>query len=229
VDALSLLADSALFYGTPRERLEPLAAAAARRSYARGAYLFHEGDPGRHLFLILSGEVKIARVGHGGGEAVFTVLLPGDVFGELALFDDEGLRTSDAQAIVATECLTVDRGVLMDFLVRQPETMRRLIGLLGRHIRRKDDAFSEVSFLDISGRVAHKLLDLAATHGEPAPAGTRIRLRLSQRTLAGMVAASRENVNRALSHFVADGAIRQDGGYITILDSAKLRHRAGAM
>ena len=152
MDALSLLADSALFYGTPRERLEPLAAAAARRSYARGAYLFHEGDPGRHLFLILSGEVKIARVGHGGGEAVFTVLLPGDVFGELALFDDEGLRTSDAQAIVATECLTVDRGVLMDFLVRQPETMRRLIGLLGRHIRRKDDAFSEVSFLDISGR-----------------------------------------------------------------------------
>jgi len=103
--------------------------------------------------------------------------------------------------------------------------MHRVIQLLAGYVRATDETFSETAFLDIPGRVAKKLLELAESHGQQTPAGMRIRLRLTQRTLAAMVAASRENVNRALSRFEAQGAIRQDGGYITIIHPQQLRGR----
>jgi CRP-like cAMP-binding protein len=154
------------------------------------------------------------------------VLLPGDIFGELALFEEGALRTADAVAVQPTECLTLERRALIAFLDSHPERMRHLIRLLSAYIRRKDESFAEVAFLDIQGRVARKLLDLARTQGEPVPGGTRIRVRVSQRTLAGMVAARRENVNRALSRFAANGDISMTAGYITVLDAAALRRRS---
>lgn len=196
------------------------------RSFGAGAYIFREGDVGVHLHLILKGEVKIARSGPGGAEVVFAMLLPGDLFGELALLEEGALRTADAVAVEPTECLTLERRALITFLDSHPERMWHLIRFLSAYIRRKDESFAEVAFLDIQGRVARKLLELARTQGEPAPGGTRIRVRVSQRTLAGMVAARRENVNRALSRFAAQGDIRIAGGYITVLDAAALRRRS---
>jgi CRP-like cAMP-binding protein len=177
--------------------------------------------------VILSGEVKIARSGPRGGEVVFALLTPGDLFGELALLEEEGaVRTADAIAVEPTECLALERGALIAFLNADRERMWHLIRFLSAYIRRKDESFAEVAFLDIQGRVARKLLELARMHGEPAAVGTRIMVRISQRTLAGMLAASRENVNRALSRLVALGDISIDGGYITVVDAAALRRRS---
>jgi len=206
--------------------LETLVPELHRRSFGAGAHIFREGDPGLDLHLILNGEVKITRSGPRGAEVVFAVLLPGDIFGELALFEEGALRTADAVAVQPTECLTLERRALIAFLDSHPERMRHLIRLLSAYIRRKDESFAEVAFLDIQGRVARKLLDLARTQGEPVPGGTRIRVRVSQRTLAGMVAARRENVNRALSRFAANGDISMTAGYITVLDAAALRRRS---
>jgi CRP-like cAMP-binding protein len=97
---------------------------------------------------------------------------------------------------------------------------------LARYVRQLDESLAEIAFLDISGRVARKLLDLGQSHGRKTPDGIRIDLRLSQRTLASMVSASRENVNRALQRFVAHGDIKQDGGLITIVRPDELRKRA---
>jgi CRP/FNR family transcriptional regulator len=206
--------------------LETLVPDLHRRSFQAGSHIFREGDPGSHLHLILKGEVKITRSGPRGAEVVFAMLLPGDLFGELALFEEAALRTADAVAVEPTECLTLDRRALIAFLDAHPERMWHLIRFLSAYIRRKDESFAEVAFLDIQGRVARKLLELARTHGEPAPGGTRIRVRVSQRTLAGMVAARRENVNRALSRFAANGDISVAAGYITVLDAAALRRRS---
>jgi CRP/FNR family transcriptional regulator len=196
------------------------------RSFGAGTHIFREGDAGLHLHLILKGEVKIARSGPAGGEVVFAVLLPGDLFGELALFEEGALRTADAIAVEPTECLTLERRALITFMDSHPERMWHLIRFLSAYIRRKDQSFAEVAFLDIQGRVARKLLELARTQGEPGNGGTRIKVRVSQRTLAGMVAARRENVNRALSRFAEHGDISIAGGYITVLDAAALRRRS---
>jgi CRP/FNR family transcriptional regulator len=225
VDPLSLLLRSVIFQGMPREHLEGLIPSLKRRTFPRGAYVFHEDDVGSQLYMIVSGQVKISRV-VGGEEVVFAMLAPGDLFGELALFDENGARTSDAQAVETTECLTLGRAAVMEFLEAHPHALFNLVSVLVRYIRRKDDAFAEVAVLDIPGRVARKLLDLAAEHGETVADGVRIRLRLSQRALAGMVAASRENVNRALVRFAAEGAIRMHAGQITIVKPERLRQRA---
>jgi CRP/FNR family transcriptional regulator, cyclic AMP receptor protein len=225
VDPIAQLARSPLFSGIAYADLEPLARSLRVRHYGRGSYLFNEGDPGSALFILVAGQVKISRIGRGGDEVVFAVLVPGDVFGELAMFDERGERTADAQATEPSECVTIERNALLDFLSSRPALMRHLLSILSSYIRRKDDAFAEVAFLDIPGRVAHKLLELADTRGQPTPDGVRIGIRLSQRTLAGMVAASRENVNRALSRLVAEGAIRQENGWVTILRPELLRRR----
>lgn len=223
MDPLAVLSKTVLFEGVSREHVEALAPSVNRRTYTRGAYIFHEGDPGNVLYVILSGQVKISRMSRSGEEAVFAVLAPGEMFGELALFDEQSSRAADAQAVDLTECLTLERVVLLDFLDHHPSMARQLIKQVSRYLRASDDTFSEAAFLDIPGRVARRLLELARTHGEPAPDGTRISLRLPQRTLAGMVGASRERVNRALSRLTARGAISQAGGFITVHRPEELR------
>jgi CRP/FNR family transcriptional regulator, cyclic AMP receptor protein len=225
-DPVDILAGTALLEGVPRSDLEALARQLKARSYAKGSYIFQEGDPGHMLFIVASGQVKIAHLGRGGEEVVYALLLPGDTFGELALFEDGAVRSADAQATEATECLTLAREPFVTFLDQHPAAIRHVIKLVSRYIRSSDESFSEAAFLDIPGRVAKKLLDLAESQGDPSLEGRRIRVRLTQRTLAGLVGASRENVNRALSRFVAHGDISQEHGFITILRPEQLRKRA---
>jgi CRP-like cAMP-binding protein len=222
VDPVSVLARSPLFAGLEPEVLEALAPALRERNFRRGDHIFREGDPGSALFFIESGTVKIGRAGTGGDEAIFAVLSPGDFFGELALLH-EGLRTADAQALEDTSCLSLPRDAVMDLMDAHPRVMKHLLQQLSAYIVRKDETFAEIAFLDIPGRVARKLLELGEERGEPGPEGIRIAMRLSQRTLAGLVVASRENVNRALNSFARRGYIKVEGGVITILKPAELR------
>jgi CRP/FNR family transcriptional regulator/CRP/FNR family cyclic AMP-dependent transcriptional regulator len=226
MDPVQVLSRTALFQGIPLEELEPLAPAVKVRNYSAGSYIFHEGDPANVLYVVVRGQVKIARLGTAGNEAVFAVLLPGDSFGELTLFDEDPVRSMDAEAMEPTECLTVERQAVLAFVERNPAVVRRIIQVLRGYVRQVDESFSEAAFLDIPGRVARKLLDLAAEHGQKTSEGVRIEMRLTQRTLAGMVAASRENVNRALSRLAGRGDIIQEAGYITIVRPAELRKRS---
>jgi CRP-like cAMP-binding protein len=226
MDLVAVLAESSLFSGMPRRDLETLAPAATSRTFRKGSYIFREGDVGNALYVIQRGQVKISRMGRGGEEAVYAILVAGDSFGEIALLSGDAARTADAQAMELTECVSVAKDPLLAFLDHYPAMSRYLMRALARYVQQLDESLAEIAFLDISGRVARKLLDLGQSHGRTTPDGIRIHLRLSQRTLASMVSASRENVNRALQRFVAHGDIAQDGGLITILRPEELRKRA---
>jgi CRP/FNR family cyclic AMP-dependent transcriptional regulator len=224
-DVVELLARSRLFAGVAPGELEALRPAVRMRSFAKDAAVFREGDPGSHLYLVKSGQVKIVRVGAGGDEIVFAVVGPGEVFGELSLFEPEGERSADAVALEPTECALLARDPVVAFLLAHPTLLLGMISSLIGYIERKDRAMAEVAFLDIPGRIAQRLLDLAESRGERVSEGVVIRIPLSQRTLAGMVGASRENVNRALHRFVELGYISQARGTITVLKPAELRRR----
>jgi len=226
MDLVAVLAESALFSGMPRHDLETLAPAARSRTFRKGSYIFREGDAGNALYVIQRGQIKISRTGRGGEEAVYAILVPGDSFGEIALLSGDAARTADAQAMELTECVSVAKDPLLAFLDQHPALSRHLMRALARYVQQVDESLAEIAFLDIGGRVARKLLDLGQSHGRKTADGIRIDLRLSQRTLASMVSASRENVNRALQRFVAHGDIKQDGGQITILRPEELRKRA---
>ena len=224
--SLDLLSHVELFAGLPPADLAPLIADLRTRRFAAGAYLFREGDPGDHLFLIQSGEVKISRTSEAGSEIVFGILGQGAAFGELAVLEENGARSADAEALVVTECLLLPRRALVAFLHAHPPIMWRVVTQLSGRIRRKDDEYADLAFLDIPSRVARKLVELAAARGKPLEAGTLVELPLSQRTLAGLVGASRENVNRALSRFASLGMLRVERGRITLLQMKELRRRS---
>lgn len=228
MEPLTVLANTSLFRGFPPEQLQPLAGSLKERTFPRTSTIFHEGDPGNALYVIVSGQVKIGHVARGGDETIYAVLMPGDIFGELALFDERAVRAADAVAMETTECLALGRDAFLSFLDAHPRAVRHLVALFGTYLRATDETFSEAAFLDIPGRVAKKLLDLSDSQGEATPEGRRIRVRLTQRTLAGMVGASRENVNRALARLVARGAIVLENGYITIAKPAELKKHAAS-
>src|SRR5207237_10917479 len=171
MDSVALLSRTVLCQGIPAEALEPLAPAISERSYRAGSYIFHEGDPATVLYIIVRGQVKISRVGSGGAEAVFTVLLPGDSFGELTIFEDQPVRTMDAEAMVPTRCVVLERQAVMAFLQDNPQADKHLIKELIGHIRRMDATFSEHAFHDFPGLVARKPLDLAPAHRPKYPNG----------------------------------------------------------
>jgi len=225
MDDLEVLAGTLLFEGLSTRELEVIRPAIGRRSFPRDAYVFREGDPGSHLYVVVRGRVKIASVSVGGGEVVFAVVGPGEVFGELALFAQDDERTADAQALEPTNCLALRRDAVISLLLAHPDMLLKVISWLTVYIRRKDAAIAEAAFLDIPGRVGRKLLELAESKGIPVGGGVTIDIPLSQRTLAGMVGASRENVNRALNRFVDLGFIRQSRGRITVLQPDQLRRR----
>jgi CRP/FNR family cyclic AMP-dependent transcriptional regulator len=223
-DPLELLGKTQLFESLAAGDLESLRPAIRTRTYERGAYLFREGDPGSHLHIVVHGQVKIGHVGQGGGQVVFAIAGPGEVFGELSLFDEDGERTADAVALEPTECLVI-RAPLLQFLTARPQVLIRIIAGLTAYIKQKDTTIGDVTFLDIPGRVATTLVHLADTKGRPTSDGISIEPALNQQTLAAMVGATRENVNRALRTFSDLGYIRLDRGSITVLNRDQLRRR----
>jgi CRP-like cAMP-binding protein len=225
-DVLAFLSATPLFAGVAPAELQPLLADFRLRRFDVDAFIFREGDPGDHLHLVTRGEVKISRTNEAGGEVVFAVLGAGEVFGELAVLQENAMRSADAQALAETECYVLHKQALVAFLVAHPAVMWRLVTVLSDYIRRKDESFSDLAFNDIPGRVARKLLELAAARGGTSGAEARVAVPLSQRTLAGLVGASRENVNRALSRFAALGLIKLERGRVTVLRPEELRRRS---
>lgn len=197
------------------------------RRYGRGESLWVEGDRADALYILVEGQIKSYRVSREGAEVIVGFNRGVDVVGEVGFFHPSGARQVSVSAMEPTRCLTVGREPLLAFLARHPVAMRRMMERLSTIAVDAAYRFSGVAFDDIQRRVAVALLALSDEFGEDAPAGgVQIRLRLSQATLAALVAATRENVNRALSTFVRTGAVSQRNGYFHVHDRAALQRAA---
>lgn len=220
-----------LFSGLSDEDRRALADRLERHDVHRGDVIFHEGDVGDRVFLILTGKIKISRAATDGRENLLAVLGPGDLFGELSLFDP-GPRTGTASALTDTTVASLDHAALRPWLGRRPEAAELLLRVLARRLRRTNDAMSDLVFTDVPGRVAKALLDLAERFGGPVaqpghdqPA-VRVEHGLTQEELAQLVGASRETVNKALADFATRGWLRLDSRAVVLLDRERLARRA---
>src|SRR6202165_5031979 len=194
MDLVAVLSECTVFSGMSRQDLEALAPAAKSRTFRKGSYIFREGDVGNALYVIRRGQVKISRMGRGGAEAVYAILVPGDSFGEIALLSGDEARTADAQAMELTECVSVAKDPLLAFLDQHPLMSRHLMQALARYVQQVDESLGGVAFLDIGGRVARKLLDLGQSHGRKTADGIRVDVRLSPGPPAGVGFARRDKV-----------------------------------
>jgi CRP/FNR family transcriptional regulator, cyclic AMP receptor protein len=214
-----------LFAGLDQESLRELTGAARRRLFRAGEIIFHRDDTGQVLYVIRTGKVKIFVTSSEGQDMVLAILGPGDYFGELALLD--GLpRSASAAAIEAADTLALQRPDFIRAVERHPRIAIQVMNVLSRRLRQTDALIEDLLFLDVHGRVAKKLLELAELHGVRTPEGIRIELRLTQGELAAMVGASRESVNKVMGYFTDKRFISTDKYKITVIRLADLRRRA---
>jgi adenylate cyclase len=222
-EPIAVLTRTPLFAGLPTKLAASLRPRVHRRTFAAGAYLAREGEPANSVFVIETGLVRVTRTSRHGRELVLRLLGTGETLGELGVFDAASVRTANAIAVEPTTCVMLSRDDLHAAVRSTPELGLRLLASLVAYVRRKDEELADVAFLDVPGRIARKLLELADRHGEAVAGGVRIGVRLPQAELAAMVGANRENVNRALAQLVTLGALTMDRGHITILDSDRLK------
>ena len=229
MDRSAILLRTSLFRDLSPRDVEELVPDVRERSFGRGETVWLEGDRAEELVIVAEGQLKAYRVSREGREVIVTVYPGVSVTGEVGLFHPVGIRWLSLAAMTASRCLTVRRAPLLAFLSRHPAAMLRMLEQLSIDAVQAAYSFSGVAFDDISRRVAGLLLRLAEEHGEDTPDGIRIRLRLSQTDLAAHIAASRENVNRALAALVASGVVSHVDGHLRVHDVAALAEAARAL
>ncbi len=213
-----------IFNGLSDEELQELSSVARRRAFRSGEVIFHRDDPGQVLYVIKEGKVKICLISPDGQEISLVVFGKGEYFGELALLD--GLpRSADAIALEKVECYTLQRSDFHNAIMKNPKISIQVMEVLCERLRKTDQHVEDLIFLDVYGRVAKKLLELAETHGVKVDDGTRIDIRLTQQVLASMVGASRESVNKVLGYFTDKEYISTDKQKITLHRAADLKRR----
>lgn len=191
----------------------------------KGDVLFSEGEPGDRLYVITTGKIKIGQVSGDGRESLLAILGPGEMFGELSLFDP-GPRTSGATAVTDASVIGLGHDQLRPWLTGRPEVAEALLQALAQRLRRTNFTLSDLVFSDVPGRVARALIDLGEKFGEPTPEGLNVTHDLTQEELAQLVGASRETVNKALADFVSRGWLRLESRSVLIIDSERLSRRA---
>ena len=213
-----------LFADLADEDLRELIAVAKRRIFRNGEVIFHREDHGQVLYVIKEGKVKISLISPEGQEISLVVFGKGECFGEFAILD--GLpRSADAVALERVECYTLQRSDFHKAIMKNPKIAIQVLEVLSKRLRTTDQMIEDLIFLDVYGRVAKKLLDLADTHGTKVDNGIRIDVRLTQQELASMVGASRESVNKVMGYFTDKDFISTDKHRITLHRIVELKRR----
>ena len=192
---------------------------------AKGSILFKEGDDGEHLYVIIDGKLKLGTSGGDGRENLLSILGPGEMFGELSLFDP-GPRTSTATAVTDAKLLSLSHEKVIPWLKQNPEVSLQLLMRLSQRLRRTNEAVGDLVFSDVPGRVAKALIDLGDRFGKTSPEGLLVNHDLTQEELAQLVGASRETVNKALADFAGRGWLKLDGRSVLITDVERLSKRS---
>ncbi|HEY1365455.1 MAG TPA: Crp/Fnr family transcriptional regulator [Xanthobacteraceae bacterium] len=223
-DARQLLGNCALFSGFSAEERAALAGRARIRSFQAGETIFAIGEPGDQMMAVLSGTIRISVPSPKGKELLLAIIHPGEVFGELAVFDRKE-RSADAVAETAGALAVLDRRDVLSFFDRNPGAWSRLVEVLCHRLRRTDQVFAEVALLELPARLAKTMLRLLPAN--PAAAKGQ-KIRFSQRELANMVGGTRESVNKCLRQWQRSGLVRVSEGSIFVTNLEALEDMAEA-
>jgi len=214
------LARTDFFADAHPDALRRISDAGTELHLIRGDVLFNEGDPPESLYLVLRGRIAIALANPiDRRESVVALMEADDLFGEMGMLDD-GPRSAMARALEPTTVLSIPYQPIFEMFDENPKLLWNVTRLLAQRIRVTDEALADSVFLDVTGRTAKRLLELADGTDE-------FTLPVTQEELAGMVGASRERVNKAIASFIRLGWLEQhDRTYrITQRERLELRSR----
>lgn len=211
-----------LFGGLDQIELQRFGELTREKFYPRGSVILFENDPGDSLFVVRQGRVKVVLIGEDGREVILGVLGVGEHFGELSLIDDRP-RSAHVIAMDDSHLLVLRREDFRKRVESSPAVAWSLLTEMSRRLRRADEKIGGLVLLDVPGRIARLLLDLAAETG-----GDTIEKALTHQTIAQMIGASRETVSRAMKDFQDANWVTVERRRITISDRVALEQRAQA-
>lgn len=207
-----------LFKGLGAEEIQRLADRSQTRDVRRNELLFRQHDTADELFVVTRGRIAMTRGFVDGRESVLALMEPGDLFGEMPLFDGQR-RSADARALEPSTVVAVPYAPVRELYDAHPDLLWQVVGVLSDRLRANNEALADSMFLDVAGRTAKRLLELSS--GKDS-----FQLPVTQEELAGMVGASRERVNKALASFARLGWLDQHDRQYDILDRDALTLRS---
>ena len=190
----------------------------------KGQVLFKEGQEGDRLYVVVHGKIKLGTTSNDGRENLLSILGPGEMFGELSLFDPEP-RTSTAAAVTDARLVSLAHDAVIGLITTNPQTSLELLRRLAQRLRKSNEVLADLVFADVPGRVAKAIIDLGVRFGVQEEDGLHVNHDLTQEELAQLVGASRETVNKALADFAARGWVRLEPRAVLVTDVARLTKR----
>lgn len=215
MDEPELLRTVPIFAELSEVDIQALARLTTRRRYPKDTVVFFENEQGDTLFMILEGRVRVTILGDDGREVILSVLGPGDFFGEIALLDNEP-RSATAIAAEDSELLLLQRNEFQGAMSENPSISGALIRVLSARLRRANHQISTLALLDVYGRVARVILDIAREEGRRLKDGRIAFRRATHQELANRIGTTRETVTRMLKDLERQGLITVDGREVVL-------------
>jgi CRP-like cAMP-binding protein len=213
-----------LFENISREDLLPMAEVAYLRTYRKGEIICEKGEPGDALFVTRSGKVRVYTTDESGHEVALHIYGPGSFFGELALLD--GLpRSASVDALEQSDILVLPREEFLAQLEAHPHIILHIIRAITKRLRITTERAEQMAFLNIYGRLALQLLDLAEKHGKPMARGVEINLDLAPEDLASLAGVDPKGLDRVLQFYSEAGLVEVNWPRIVVRDEEGLRRR----
>jgi CRP-like cAMP-binding protein len=222
--SIDLLKQIPLFEALQPADRNQLASLLRLRLIVKGNTLFRKGDEGTALYIILQGSIKISISGKAGEEVALAILGRGDFFGEMALLDGMP-RSADAVALEDSHLYVLNRKDFLSFLIQNEAAVQAILFALSLRLRRTDDLLQEVCFLNLSVRLARRLLELARK-GETGDGARPYEVRLSHKELSSLFGVTRESISKELRVLRSRGIVSTMRNRIIIHDIDALKQRS---
>ena len=212
--SMLLLRNVPLFSALPEQQLVLLTSAVSRRSFTRGTTIISAGDVTESLYVVVSGRLKVMMSDDEGREVILAILGPNEFFGEMGLIDDHP-RSATVVAIEACELLTLSKRDFKSCLAENFEMAMTVMRGLVKRLREADQKIGSLALMDVYGRVARLLLEMAETvNGQKV-----VTKKLAKQDIAKMIGASREMVSRVMKDLQSGGFIEVRPGSILLRDT----------
>ncbi len=225
MELVAQLKNSLLFSGLNDADLQALATIAVRRVFSKGESLFSEGDEATGFYLLVSGHLKLCRVSNDGREKVLHFVRPGETFAEAAFFGD-GRYPAESRAVEAGEAIFLPKQGFMQLMEKNPQFALNLVVSLSLSLRRFARQIEELTFADVSSRLASFLLKRAEEKSTTYAGITYLELGIKKGELAAQLGTANETISRTFRKMKEDGIIELDGRKVTILNIERLQHLA---
>lgn len=207
------------FSGMNQAGLDSISKYIFEKKAERGEILLFEGEPAAHLYFVVAGVVKVFKTSADGKEQILQIIRPGESFNDVPVFGG-GINLASAEAMSVVVLYVIKKSDLEGILREHPQAALNVIQILSQRVRHLVSLVEDLSFRNVTGRVAKVLLEYAGDRTGENP-------RLTQQEMAAMIGTAREMVGRSLKTLEEEGTIRMERNRIVITDHKTLREMAG--